>query len=56
MKAYVTIDKRQKKAQKDYFSKDRVMMGFNTGTRVEATKKHPSRAKAKADLRKEIER
>ena len=49
------LKKRSKKAQKEYYSKRRVVNGFNTGTRDMQTEKHKSRAKRKEEDRKEVE-
>ena len=44
-----------KKAWKEKQKVNRVINGFNTGTRDMKTDKKPSRAKDKEELRKEIE-
>ena len=48
---FVDISKRSKKEQKAYYSAQRVVNGFNTGTRTMQTAKKPTRAKMKAELR-----
>lgn len=49
---YTPLEKQSKKAQKAYNSKQRVLNGFNTGTRTHNTDKHPSRAREKDLARK----
>lgn len=49
------LKKRSKKKQKEYYSRRRVVNGFNTGTRDMQTEKHKSRAKRKEEDRKEVE-
>ena len=48
---FVPIEKRSKKAQKEYHKKQRFVNGFNTGTRIMKTPKNPTRA-----MRKDAER
>ena len=48
---FVPMEKRSKKAQKEYHKKQRSVNGFNTGTRVMKTPKTPTRA-----MRKDAER
>lgn len=43
-----------KKQQKELNNRNRTLVLFNTGTRTHADKRKPSRAKQKADLRKEL--
>lgn len=44
MSKFVDISKRSKKEQKAYYSSQRNMSGFNTGTRTMKTVKNPTRA------------
>lgn len=48
------IENMTKKERKEYFKKQRVLVGFNTGTRTMKTVKHPSRNDIKADIRKQL--
>ena len=48
---FVPVEKRSKKAQKEYHKKQRSVNGFNTGTRIMKTPKNPTRA-----MRKDAER
>lgn len=48
MKQFVEYNKMTKKQQREHDRKQRVMSGFNTGTRVMNTDKHPSRARQKS--------
>ena len=48
---FVPMEKRSKKAQKEYHKKHRSVNGFNTGTRVMKTPKTTTRA-----MRKDAER
>ena len=52
MNKYIELNKRSKKAQKEYHKKQRVVNGFNTGTRDMQTEKMPSRAKEKENFKK----
>ena len=52
---YVDISKRSKKEQKAYYSAQRVVNGFNTGTRTMKTPKNPTRAMMKAEMRKGLD-
>ena len=47
MKKYVPFEKQSKKKQEEYNKKSRTVSGFNTGTRIFKTDKHPSRARRK---------
>ena len=49
---FVPIEKRSKKAQKEYHKKQRSVNGFNTGTRIMKTPKNPTRAMQKDAWRK----
>ena len=49
------ISKRSKKKQKEFYNSQRVVNGFNTGTRIMKTDKNPSRARRKELNRKEME-
>lgn len=49
-----SVEKMSKKAKKAYYAKARGMNGFNTGDRIMATAKKPSRAKQKMLDRREI--
>ena len=49
---FVSVDKMTKKQQKEYYSKHRVVNGFNTGTRTMKTVKNPTRAMQKDAWRK----
>ena len=49
------ITKRSKKEQKEFYKSQRVINGFNTGTRTMKTDKNPSRARRKELDRKEME-
>ena len=56
---YITFDLRKtmtKKAWKIYQAERRTMNGFNTGERMFANKKHPSRNKAKKSFQKELDK
>ena len=44
-----------KKERKEKFKQNRVLVGFNTGTRIMKTDKHPTRNKLKKDLRKSLD-
>ena len=44
-----------KKQQKELNNRNRTLVLFNTGTRTHADKRTPSRAKQKANLRKELD-
>lgn len=48
MKHFVEYSKMSKKKQKELNKKSRGMNGFNTGTRIMKTDKHPSRARQKS--------
>lgn len=48
------VENMTKKERKEYFSKQRVLVGFNTGTRTMKTTKYPSRNRLKADIRKQL--
>lgn len=48
------VENMTKKERKEYYSKQRVLVGFNTGTRTMKTAKHPSRNDLKADIRKQL--
>ena len=53
MKQYVTIDKRSKKAQKEYYSKQRITWGeLNPVTRSVPSGKTYNRNKNKREIRK----
>lgn len=52
---YVEITKQSKKAQKEYYAKNRSVNGFNTGTRTMKTDKKPSRARKKVLDNREIQ-
>jgi mRNA degradation ribonuclease J1/J2 len=43
-----------KKEQKEQNKKNRTLVLFNTGTRIHADKRKPSRAKQKENLKKEL--
>lgn len=49
------VENMTKKERKEYFSKQRVLVGFNTGTRTMKTAKHPSRNRLKADIKKHLD-
>lgn len=51
---FIPLNKRSKKEQKAYYAAMRSVNGFNTGTRVIATDKSPSRARAKVLNRAEM--
>lgn len=53
-KRFVSIEKQSKKARREYSLAQRTVVGFNTGTRIHKTDKHPSRARAKQMSRKEL--
>lgn len=42
------LNKQSKRAQKAFHKEQRTLVGFNTGTRIHKTDKHPSRARAKS--------
>ena len=48
------IENMTKKERKEYFKKQRILVGFNTGTRTMKTVKHPSRNDLKIDMRKRL--
>lgn len=50
---HTPLDKQSKKAQKEFHLSQRTRVGFNTGTRIHKTDKHPSRARAKHMTRRE---
>jgi len=54
MNKFVDLNKRSKKAQKEFYKKQRVINGFNTGTRDMKTEKLPTRAMEKEKIRKEV--
>lgn len=54
MAKYIPLNKRTKKQQKEYNSKQRVLIPFDTSTRSFKTDKHPSRARRKMLDRKEF--
>lgn len=54
MEKYIPLNKRSKKEQKEYHAKQRLINGFNTGSRPFKTDKQPSRARAKELTRKEF--
>lgn len=45
---FVELEKMSKKARKEYHKAHRQTNGFNTGSRVMKSAKHPSRAELKA--------
>ena len=47
------LDKMSKKEKRTYYSKNRVLVGFNTGTRTMKSVKYPSRQKQKDIARRE---
>lgn len=49
---FVEVSKRTKKEQKAYYSSQRGVNGFNTGTRTMKTPKNPTRAMQKDAWRK----
>lgn len=51
MKNFIPLEKRSKKEQKEFHTRQRSASGFNTGTRIMKTKKRPTRA-----MRKDAER
>ena len=56
---YIEFDMRKTMTKKDWLAlqkANRVMNGFNTGERVFASKKKPSRKKAKRNFQKELDR
>ena len=55
MKKVVDLTKRSKKAQKEFYKKQRVTNGFNTGTRDMKTEKLPSRAMEKENFKKMLD-
>lgn len=56
MQKFIPKEKQQKKLQEQINKAHRTVVGFNTGTRVHKTDKHPSRARAKELARKYDER
>lgn len=54
MNKYIPLDKRSKKEQKKYHKQQRIVNGFNTGTRDMKSNKTPNRQERKADTRKAI--
>lgn len=56
MQKFIPKEKQQKKLQDEINKARRTMVGFNTGTRVHKTDKHPSRARAKELARKDMDR
>jgi len=55
MNKTVDLNKRSKKEQEKFYKSQRVMNGFNTGTRDMASEKYPSRAKEKRKMRKMLD-
>lgn len=55
MNKTVDLNKRSKKEQKKFYKSQRVMNGFNTGTRDMASEKYPSRAKEKRKIQKMVD-
>jgi len=56
MQKFVELDKRSKKAQKEFYKSQRVSNGFNTGTRDMKTEKLPTRAMEKRKLKKMLDK
>ena len=54
MNKTIDLSKRSKKEQKAFYKSQRVINGFNTGTRDMASEKYPTRAKRKAEEREMI--
>lgn len=52
---YVSFEKMSKKAQREVNASRRTRVMFNTGTRIQSTAKHLSRAQRKAQDRKNAE-
>lgn len=50
----VELNKRSKKEQKEYYKSQRVMNGFNTGTRSMKSNKDYNRKKNKNELKKAL--
>lgn len=56
MNKIIDYTKLSKKAKRERDLAQRSVMGFNTGTRIHKTAKHPSRAAMKNNLRKTLDR
>lgn len=54
MNKYTPLEKKSKKEQREYNLAQRTLVAFNTGTRIHKTDKHPSRARQKEMLRKNM--